>query len=137
MKIDVRKKKILAIDDEPIIIRISEKVLTGEGFEVDVACNGLVAKEMTGKTEYDFYLSDIRTPAMNGMQFYEYLRQEHPGQENKVIFTTGDVMSLDVKTFLSKRANLFLAKPFTPNDLRAVIRKAVASSSNTNEFYIG
>jgi len=82
-----------------------------------------LAKEMTGKTEYDFYLSDIRTPAMNGMQFYEYLRQEHPGQENKVIFTTGDVMSLDVKTFLSKRANLFLAKPFTPNDLRASSEK--------------
>jgi CheY-like chemotaxis protein len=134
MKIDVRKKKILAIDDEPIIIRISEKFLTAEGFEVDVACNGLVAKEMISKKEYDFYLSDIRTPAMNGMQFYEYLCQQHPGQERKIIFTTGDVMSLDVRNFLNMRTNLFLAKPFTPDDLRYVIRKAVALSPKTNAF---
>jgi len=44
MENDSKKKRILAIDDEPIIIRISEKVLTGEGFEVDVACNGLVGQ---------------------------------------------------------------------------------------------
>jgi CheY-like chemotaxis protein len=93
MENDIKKKRILAIDDEPIIIRVSVKVLIAEGFDVDVACNGLVAKDMAGKAEYDFYLSDIRTPAMNGMQFYEYLRQEQPGLENRVIFTTGDVMS--------------------------------------------
>ena len=119
------KKKILAIDDEPIIIRVSVKVLTAEGFEVDVASNCLVAKEMAAKTDYDFFLSDIRTPAMNGMQFYEYLRQEKPGMEDRVIFTTGDVMSPEVKYFLSQRSNYFLAKPFTPSELRTVIRKAI------------
>jgi CheY-like chemotaxis protein len=124
MKNETKKKKILAIDDEPIIIRVSSKVLTAEGFEVEVACNGLVAKEMASKSEYDYYLSDIRTPAMNGMQFYEYLRQEQPGMEDRVIFTTGDVMSAEVKTFLSKRTNLFLPKPFTPSELRAIIKKA-------------
>jgi len=121
-----RKKRILAIDDEPIIIRVSVKVLTAEGFEVDVAPNGLVAKEMSARKEYDFYLSDIRTPTMNGMQFYEYLRQNQPGMENRVIFTTGDVLSPEVKRFLSDKNNYFLAKPFSPSDLRAIIRKAIA-----------
>ena len=143
MENDIKKKRILAIDDEPVIIRVSVKVLIAEGFDVDVACNGLVAKDMAGKAEYDFYLSDIRTPAMNGMQFYEYLRQEQPGLENRVIFTTGnegsdtgglgifttgDVMSPEVKTFLSKKNNLFLAKPFTPTELRTIIRKALNAS---------
>ena len=129
MENDIKKKRILAIDDGPIIIRVSVKVLIAEGFDVDVACNGLVAKDMAGKAEYDFYLSDIRTPAMNGMQFYEYLRQEQPGLENRVIFTTGDVMSPEVKTFLSKKNNLFLAKPFTPTELRTIIRKALKTSA--------
>ena len=128
MENDIKKKRILAIDDEPVIIRVSVKVLIAEGFDVDVACNGLVAQDMAGKAEYDFYLSDIRTPAMNGMQFYEYLRQEQPGLENRVIFTTGDVMSPEVKTFLSKKNNLFLAKPFTPTELRTIIRKALNAS---------
>ena len=119
------KKKILAIDDEPVIRMVSVKILKAEGFDVDIACNGLVAKEMAGKTIYDLFLSDIRTPEMNGMQFYDYLSQEQPGQEDNVIFTTGDVLNVEVKNFLSNKNNLYLPKPFTPNELRAVIRKAM------------
>ena len=129
MENNIKKKRILAIDDEPTIIRVSVKVLAAEGFDVDVACNGLVAKDMAGMAEYDFFLSDIRTPAMNGMQFYEYLRQEQPGLENRVIFTTGDVMSPEVKNFLSKKSNLFLLKPFTPGELRAIIGKALKTGA--------
>jgi CheY-like chemotaxis protein len=132
MNNEQKKKKILAIDDEPVINRVSVMILTAEGFEVDVAINGLVAKEMALKEEYDYYLSDIRTPAMNGMQFYEYLRSEQPGKEDRVIFTTGDVLSTDVKDFLRERSNLFLPKPFTPNELRAVIRQAVSAQPAAN-----
>ena len=45
------KNRILAIDDEPIINRVSAKVLTAEGFDVDVACNGLIAKDMASKVD--------------------------------------------------------------------------------------
>jgi hypothetical protein len=44
---------------------------------------------------------------MNGMEFYEYLRQLHRGLENRVIFTTGDIMNYEVKAFLSDKNNLF------------------------------
>ena len=130
MIIENNRQKILAIDDEPIIILVSVKVLTAEGFQVDVATNGLVAKEMAGKSDYDFYLSDIRTPAMNGMQFYDYLRQEQPGHEDRVIFTTGDTMNPEVKNFLNDKKNLFLAKPFTPQELRMIIRQAANKAPN-------
>jgi CheY-like chemotaxis protein len=119
------KKRILAIDDEPIISRVSLRVLRSEGFDVDIAGNGLVARDMAAKREYDIYLCDIRMPAMNGMGFYEYLRQEHPGFENRVVFVSGDTMSPEVKKFLNNKDNLFLSKPFTPDELKTVIRKAM------------
>jgi CheY-like chemotaxis protein len=122
------KHRILAIDDEPIIIRVSVRVLTGEGFDVEVAGNGQIAKDMCEKRDYDFYLSDIRTPSMNGMQFFEWLQKEKPGRAERVIFMTGDVMSPDVRNFLRKHNNLFLPKPFMPDELRAIMRKAVATS---------
>jgi CheY-like chemotaxis protein len=128
MKSDKNKKRILVIEDEPIISRVCLRVLTADGFEVDIARNGLIAKNMTSKAVYDLYLSDIRTPAMNGMEFYEHLKQTNPGLESRVVFSTGDVMSLEIKTFLNKNNNLFLAKPFTPDELRTVIRKAVKVS---------
>lgn len=125
MEIKNNRKRILAIDDEPVISRVSLRVLKSDGFEVDIAGNGLVAKEMTGKTDYDLYLCDIRMPEMNGMEFYEYLRQVHPGCETRVIFVSGDTMNNEVRTFLSGKRNLFLVKPFTPEELRAVIQKAL------------
>ncbi|MFY9812937.1 MAG: response regulator [Dehalococcoidales bacterium] len=125
MEIKNNRKRILAIDDEPVISRVSLRVLKSDGFEVDIAGNGLVAKEMTGKTDYDLYLCDIRMPEMNGMEFYEYLRQVHPGCETRVIFVSGDTMNNEVRTFLSGKRNLFLVKPFTPEELRTVIQKAL------------
>jgi CheY-like chemotaxis protein len=119
------KKRILAIDDEPIISRVSLRVLKADGFDVDVAGNGLAAKALAGKVEYDLYLCDIRMPEMNGMEFYEYLRKAHPGCESRVIFVSGDTMNHEVKTFLSDKSNLFLMKPFTPEELRAVIQRAL------------
>ena len=124
------KKKILAIDDEPIISQVSMRVLKSDGFEVDIASNGLVAKEMAAKVEYDLYLCDIRMPAMNGIEFYEYLQQVHPGFENRIIFVSGDTMNHQVKTFLNNKSNLFLLKPFTPEDLRKVIKKALLTTNN-------
>jgi CheY-like chemotaxis protein len=133
METGSNKKRILVIEDEPIISRISVRVLTAAGFEVDIANNGLVAKEMAGKGEYDLYLSDIRTPSMNGMEFYEYLRQMYPGLESRVIFTTGDSMSHEVKAFLDNKKNLLLSKPFTPGELRASINKALKAIAMETE----
>jgi DNA-binding response OmpR family regulator len=124
MKTENQKKRILAIEDEPIINLITVRVLRAEGFEVDVADNGTTAKAMAQNTCYHLYLCDIRTPAMNGMEFYQYLREIHPGHEKRIIFTTGDTLNQEIKTFLGARNNLFLAKPFTPEELRSVIKKA-------------
>src|ERR1700690_992826 len=120
MKNENGKKIILAIEDEPVISREPVRVVKAEGFEVDLAGNGLVAKEMAGKVEYDLYLCDIRMPGMNGMEFYEYLRRVHPGCETRMIFVSGDTMNNEVRAFLGNKSNLFLVKPFTPDELRTV-----------------
>lgn len=122
-------KRIMVIEDEPAVSHICVRVLTADGFEIDVARNGLIARDMAVKAIYDLYLSDIRTPAMNGMEFYAYLKQAYPGLESRVVFTTGDVMSPEIKAFLSASSNLFLAKPFTPGELRAIIRKAMRATA--------
>ena len=59
------KKTILLIEDEPIISRVCVKTLTADGYEVDIATNGLIAKDMANKKVYDVFLSDIRTPEMS------------------------------------------------------------------------
>ena len=116
-------KKILVVEDEPAISDVCRRVLTGEGFEVDIAVNGKVAQDMIAGKQYDLCLIDIRTPKMNGKELYQWLKEKHPQVANGAIFTTGDVMGGDTQHFLEQAARPFLPKPFTPDELRAVMIK--------------
>ena len=118
-------KRILVVEDESAISQVCQKVLTSEGFEVDIAINGEVALDMIEEKQYDLCLIDIRTPVMNGKELYLWLEEKHPKLASRVIFTTGDVMGGDTQSFLEQAARPFLPKPFTPDELRAILRETL------------
>jgi len=76
--IGVGAKRILIVEDEPAISDVCRRVLTGEEFEVDIAVNGKVAQDMLEERQYDLCLLDIRTPTMNGIELYQWLKEKHP-----------------------------------------------------------
>jgi len=115
-------KKILVVEDEPSISSVFQRVLVSEGFEVEIAVNGKVAQGMIADNQYDLCLIDIRTPAMNGKELYQWLKEKYPQLASRVIFTTGDVMGSDTQSFLEQTARPFLPKPFTPDELKAIMR---------------
>ena len=118
-------KRILIVEDEPAISAVCRRVLTGEGFQVDVAVNGKVAQDMIAEKQYDLCLIDIRTPEMNGKELYQWLKEKHPQLAGRVIFTTGDVMGGDIQGFLQQAARPFLPKPFSLDELKAIVREAL------------
>ena len=118
-------KKILVVEDEPGISQVCLRVLTGEGYEVDIAINGEVAQNMLAEKDYDLCLIDIRTPVMNGKQFYQVIITKYPGLINGVIFTTGDIMDGYTQRFLELADRPFLAKPFDPDELKIIISETV------------
>ena len=118
-------KRILVVEDEPAISDVCQRILTDEGFEVEVAVNGQVAQDMIKKKQYNLCLIDIRTPAMNGKELYQWLKEKHPRLASGVIFTTGDVMGGDTGSFLEEAARPFLPKPFTIDELRTIMREAL------------
>ncbi len=118
-------KKILVVEDEPAITQVCLRTLTSEGFEVDIAVNGEVAQDMVGEKDYDLVIIDIRTPVMNGKQFYQYIEEKHPKLVNRMVFTSGDVVSGDTQGFLEQTGRPFLPKPFTPDDLKTIVRETL------------
>ena len=118
-------KRILIVEDEPAISQVCLRVLTSEGFEVDIAVNGKIAQDMIVEKQYDLCLLDIRTPEMNGKELYQWLKEKYPQQVNMVIFTTGDVMGGDIQSFLEQAARPFLPKPFTPDELKTIVTKTL------------
>ena len=118
-------KRILLVEDEPAICQVCLRVLTGEGFEVDIAVNGGVAQDMLREKDYDLCLIDIKTPVMNGKQLYQVIIGKHPKLASGVIFATGDVIDGYTQRFLELASRPFILKPFTPDELKSIVRETL------------
>lgn len=112
---------ILVVEDESAIVKLCRRTLSDNGFEVDNATNGKIAQEMVKKKDYFLFLIDIRTPVMNGIEFFRWLREIHPEMTDRVIFMTGDMVRGETTRFVEKSGRPFLLKPFTPDELQAII----------------
>ena len=119
---EVKIKSVLVVEDEPNIARVCMRTLTAEGFQVDIAVNGEVVLNMWRGKDYDLCISDIRTPRMNGIELYRQLEIERPEVVNRFIFTTGDTLNGNIKTFLEETGRAYLPKPFAPETLRAIVK---------------
>ena len=62
-------------------------------------------------------------PKLNGVDLYRYIEKEHPKLVEKMIFTTGDLLSQDVGMFLEEVDRPFLPKPFTPDELKYILKE--------------
>ncbi len=114
-------KRILVVEDEPAIGSLCQRVLAGEGFEVNIANDGKVAQDMIEKQEYDLYLFDIKLPEMNGKELYQWLEEKHPQLTGRVIFTTGSVFSGATLSFMEQTGRPTLPKPFIAAELIAIV----------------
>ncbi len=122
---DAGAKRILVVEDEPAICDVFQRVLTSQGFEVDIAVNGRVAQDMIEEKQYDLCLLDVRTPKMSGIELYQWLQKKYPQLTSRVIFTTGSVMGGDTIAFVEQTGRPLLSKPFAPNELRDIVREAL------------
>jgi DNA-binding NtrC family response regulator len=120
------KRKVLFLEDEPVISKVVTRILMADGFEVDVANNGQIAKDkINSGAVYDLFIFDIKTPIINGIQLYEYLEKEHPELTDKVIIATGDSLNEATKGFLERVNRPFLAKPYTLAQIKTTVHQVL------------
>lgn len=119
-------KRILVVEDEPAISQVCRRVLTRDGFEVDTAVDGRMAQGMLREGDYDLILMDIRMPVMGGRECYQILEVQYPELVDRVIFATGDVIGSDTRKFLERSGRPFLPKPFTPDELKTIVRETLS-----------
>lgn len=117
--------RVLVVEDEPSISQVCLRVLPGEGFEVDIAENGASAQNRLKEKAYDICLIDIMTPVMDGKRLYRWIREKKPEMLTGVIFTTGDAINPDTRSFLERASRPFLPKPFTLDELKTVVRETL------------
>jgi len=128
--------RVLIVDDEEGMRLGARRVLTrgtmsiremeeDVRFEADVAETGAEAFAKLADTSYDLMLLDYKLPDMSGLEILERLRDENA---DMLIVMVTAYASLDVAVSATKNGAFdFLAKPFTPDELTGVVRKAVRS----------
>lgn len=62
---------------------------------------------------------------MNGKQLYQVIVEKHQKLVGGVIFTTGDMLDEYIKHFLEVAGRPFLPKPFTPDELKTIVRETL------------
>ncbi len=115
--------KILIVDDEPVVIKSCERILSPEGYAVDTASNGREAIGKLGKNSFDLVITDIRMPDMDGIELLRWIRNSKP--ETGVVVITGYPSQESIKEALSLRILDYLPKPFSPALLVEVTQKAM------------
>jgi len=117
-------KRILIVEDEPIICEICLKVLAREGYEMEIANNGRVGEGKLKEKNYDLIIIDVRTPVMDGRQLYQKITEKYPDMMRRVIMTSGEMLGSDMQGFLEKSGIPFLPKPFTSKELKEAVSDA-------------
>ena len=117
-------KKILAIDDEPIILRIIKTTLKNK-YNVEIQNDGQEAYYWLtkGKNMPDLIICDITMPNMNGYEFLENIRNSGFFGDIPVIMLSGVEESKERIRCYKLKAQDFLTKPFNPEELIALIDK--------------
>jgi len=115
--------KILVVDDEPVVVKSCERILTPEGYTVDSAGNGTEATAKLGKDGYDLVITDLMMPDMSGLELIRWIRNSKP--DTGIVVITGYPSQDSIKEALSLRILDYLPKPFSPALLIEVTQKAL------------
>ncbi len=105
------QKAILVVDDEPDIAETLADMLSVDGHQVDTAANGRMA------------LDKLRMPELDGPGIHRELKQHHPALARRVVFLTGDTLSVETREFLEQIHAPGLSKPFTLEQVRLALQR--------------
>ena len=120
------KSKILVVDDEISVCKSIVSALESERNIVDMALSGEEALEKEAKNKYHVIIADLMMPGMSGMDLLREIKKK--GSSAKIIMITGYPSIKSAVEAIKLGAFDYIPKPFTPNDLRSLVSRALESS---------
>lgn len=119
------KANILIIDDDEAIRDSCSQVLKKEGYTAKTAKDGTEGLKLFKKEFFHTVLLDLKLPGLDGMEILSRIEEENP--ETPVIIITGFATIESAVEAIKRGASDYLAKPFSPEQLRVITKKALES----------
>ena len=118
-------RKVLVVDDDPVVRKSFDRVLSGKGYAVITAENGEEALRKLNEEKYDLVYTDIRMPGISGLEVAEQVKARKPW--TPVVIITG--YGTDAAQARAKAAGVsgFVHKPLSPEMIEGSARDALAA----------
>jgi CheY-like chemotaxis protein len=117
------KARILAVDDEDIVLDSFRKILVIAGYSVDTVATGPEAVGLVRKNDYDFVFTDFKMPEMDGVEVTKAVKHLRPDVD--VVLITGYASIESAVETMKHGAMDYVEKPFTADELTALTNKLV------------
>jgi DNA-binding NtrC family response regulator len=119
-----RARNVLVVDDEKTVCNSCVKILTQEGYNVDVALSGKEALNKVKGNRFDAVIADWKMPEIDGIEVARRIKKENPNIA--VIMITGyPSVETSIKAMRSGVSD-YVPKPFTPEELSDAMMRALA-----------
>lgn len=125
--------RILAVDDEPNIVRLIQVNLERDGYTVETANNGAQALAKIRNNRPDLLVSDVMMPEMDGFELLANVRRDPMLADLPVIMLTAKAQDKDVMEGYTRGADMYLTKPFNPMELKQFVKRILSSVSEESD----
>ena len=122
--VEKSSKRILVADDNEAIQDVVSKFLEFIGFEVGLAANGIEALNKFTDKSFDFVLTDINMPIMNGWNLARRIKNKSP--KTPVILMTGEDSETVLLEMRKENIDHVIFKPFSLDNLHQTLQKMTA-----------
>ncbi|MGB7451295.1 MAG: response regulator [Lysobacterales bacterium] len=119
--------QVLVIDDDAVVGRSFDRVLSEKGYDVSTVLSGEAAMESIENTNFDVVFTDIKMPGMDGLEVTERIKARCPWTPVVVITGYGTEANESKASVLG--ASGFVRKPLTPEMIESITLKAVNDST--------
>jgi DNA-binding response OmpR family regulator len=120
---EASKGSVLVIEDDQSIRKLVRAVLAREGYDVEVAADGVEGVLKLGLADYDVIVLDLMMPHLDGFSFVQALNESAPETLEKIIVTSAASPAIIKERLKGARLEV-MTKPF---DIQALIDKVAAS----------
>lgn len=123
------RKKLLLVDDDPNLILLVQDYLEFRGYSVITAENGREALEILKEELPDLIICDVMMPEMDGYTFVKNVRENPRTDWIPVLFLSAKGQSQDRVKGLNTGADVYMVKPFEPEELVAQVESTLKQAS--------
>jgi two-component system alkaline phosphatase synthesis response regulator PhoP len=126
--------RVLLIEDEPGLVLTISDLLSGEGYEVEIAQDGEAGLRMASEGVFDAIILDLMLPKKNGLEVCRELRGK--GIDTAVLMLTARGQVIDRVVGLKLGADDYLTKPFDPAELLARLEALLRRVNKENRIAV-